>query len=51
MKFAPEALRLNGPRMPVTAPTSTAPAIAAASANTVAAVPASGVFTPNSVLP
>lgn len=48
-KFAPDALRLNSPRTPLPTPATSPPAIAAASANTIAAVPAGAA--PSQVIP
>lgn len=45
-KFSPEALRLNGSRPPLPAPAAPPPAIAARSAATFAAAPASSILAP-----
>jgi pilus assembly protein CpaB len=50
-KFPPEALRLNGARMPLPAPAAMPPSLAATQVNAVAAVSTLGALAPSQVLP
>lgn len=50
-KFAPEALRLGSARMPLPSPAAVPPTIAAASTNTVAALPVGAALAPGQAVP